>query len=135
MMAGPLPVQVLRAAQFHEFVAPLMEWGTQGEVSYVPSMRTQLVAARTVAEALADLATGPAPETPGAISEVAGPREENLVEAARLLAAHRGGPVRVEPVSDPSNPELTLFESGALLPGPDARLAGPTFEQWLDAAA
>ena len=33
--------------------------GTQGEVSYVPKMRTQLVAARTVAQALADLATGP----------------------------------------------------------------------------
>jgi uncharacterized protein YbjT (DUF2867 family) len=133
MLAGPLPVQVLRAAQFHEFVAPLMEWGTQGEVSYLPNMRTQLVAARTVAEGLADLATGP--ETSGTIAEIAGPREENLVEAARLLAARRGGPARVEPVSDPSLvPELELFESGALLPGPDAQLAGPTFEQWLDAA-
>ncbi len=135
MLAGPLPVQVLRAAQFHEFVGPLMDWGTQGEVSYLPRMRTQLVAARTVAEGLADLATGPAPETSGAISEIAGPREENLVEAARLLAARRRGPARVEPVSDPSLvPELTLYESGALLPGPDATLAGPTFEQWLDAA-
>jgi hypothetical protein len=34
-----------------------MEWGRQGDVSYVPKMRTQPVAARTVAEALADLAT------------------------------------------------------------------------------
>ena len=38
-------------------------------------------------------------------------------------------------MTDPSLvPELALFESGALLPGPDATLAGPTFEQWLDAA-
>src|SRR5207247_4342618 len=59
MLSGPLPVRVLRAAQFHEFVAQLVEWGRQGEVSYVPKMRTQLVAARTVAEALADLATDP----------------------------------------------------------------------------
>jgi uncharacterized protein YbjT (DUF2867 family) len=134
-IAGPFPVQVLRAAQFHEFVGQLLEWGTQGEVSYLPKMRTQLVAARTVAEALADLATGPAPETSGVISEIAGPREESLVDMARLLAARRGDPVRIEPVDNPGVPELTLLESGALLPGPDARLAGPTFEQWLDATA
>jgi len=59
MLSGPIPVRVLRAAQFHEFVAQLVDWGTQGDVSYVPRMRTQLVAARTVAEALADLATEP----------------------------------------------------------------------------
>ena len=61
MLAGPIPVQILRAAQFHEFVAQIVDWGRQGEVSYVPQMRTQLVAARTVAQALADLATGPGP--------------------------------------------------------------------------
>jgi uncharacterized protein YbjT (DUF2867 family) len=37
MLAGPIPVQVLRAAQFHEFVAQLVAWGRQGEVSYVPT--------------------------------------------------------------------------------------------------
>ncbi len=56
MLAGPIPIRILRAAQFHEFVAQMVEWGKQGEVSYVPQMRTQLVAARTVAQALADLA-------------------------------------------------------------------------------
>src|SRR6266511_5376154 len=57
MLSGPLPVRILRAAQFHEFVAQLVEWGRQGQVSYLPKMRTQLVAVRTVAQALADLAT------------------------------------------------------------------------------
>jgi hypothetical protein len=65
------------------------------------------------------------------ILEIAGPREENLVEAARLLAAHRSEQVRVEGVSDPDDPDGALYESGALLPGPDAILAGPTFEEWL----
>jgi uncharacterized protein YbjT (DUF2867 family) len=136
MLAGPIPVRVLRAAQFHEFVAQLVEWGRQGEVSYVPKMRTQLVAARTVAQALADLATGPEPapapgssETP--IPEVAGPREESLVEMAKLLVARRGDPVRIEGVSDPADPDRDLYESGAMLPGPHATLAGPTFEEWL----
>jgi hypothetical protein len=60
----------------HEFVAQLVEWGRQGEMSYVPKMRTQLVAARTVAQALAELATDPesASESSGApIPEIAGP--------------------------------------------------------------
>ena len=135
MLSGPIPVRVLRAAQFHEFVAKLVEWGTQGEVSYVPAMRTQLVAARTVAEALADLATGPGPtETP--FSEIAGPRAESLVEMATLLASRRGLPVKIEGVS---NLVTDLYgeidENGALLPGPGAILAGPTFEQWLDSTS
>ena len=37
--------------------------------------------------------------------------------------------------SDPSDPEPALYETGGLLPGPDAILAGPTFEEWLDEAA
>jgi uncharacterized protein YbjT (DUF2867 family) len=137
MLSGPIPVRVLRAAQFHEFVAQLVEWGRQGEVSYVPRMRTQLVAARNVAEALADLATDPesAPasgSSGAAILEIAGPREESLVEMARLLATRRGDPVRIEGVSDPADPDRDLYETGALLPGPDATLAGPAFEEWLD---
>jgi uncharacterized protein YbjT (DUF2867 family) len=132
MQSGPIPVRILRAAQFHEFVPLFLEWGRQGDVIYVPQMRTQLVAARTVAEALADLVNGsePAPET--SIPEIAGPREENLVDVARLVAARRGDSVRIEVVSDPDDPEQARYASGALLPGPDAVLAGPTFEQWLD---
>jgi uncharacterized protein YbjT (DUF2867 family) len=134
MLSGPIPVRVLRAAQFHEFVAQLVEWGTRGDVSYVPRMRTQLVAARTVAEALADLATEP--ESGGArFSEVAGPREESLVEMATLLASRRGHPSKIEGVSDPADPDHELNENGGLLPGPGAILAGPTFEEWLDSTS
>jgi uncharacterized protein YbjT (DUF2867 family) len=136
MLAGPIPVGVLRAAQFHEFVAQLMEWGTRGEVTYVPRMRTQLVAARTVAQALVDMATGPASApAAGAVVEIAGPREESLVDMARLLVTRRGDSVEVEGVSDPADPDSELFVNGALLPGPDAILAGPTFEEWLDSTS
>ena len=134
-LSGPIPARILRAAQFHEFVAQLTDWGRRGDVAYVPEMRTQLVAARTVAEALVDLAADPdaVPAPAGApIAEIAGPREESLVEMATLLAARRGDPVRIEGVSDPADPDDVLNESGALLPGPHATLAGPTFEQWLE---
>ena len=132
MQSGPIPVRILRAAQFHEFVPLFLEWGRQGDVIYVPQMRTQLVAARTVAEALADLVDGAASAPDASIPEIAGPREESLVDVAKLVAARRGDSVRIEAVSNPDDPEQALYASGALLPGPDAVLAGPTFEQWLD---
>jgi uncharacterized protein YbjT (DUF2867 family) len=123
MREGPIPVRVLRAAQFHEFVQQLMQWGRQGDKTYVPRMRTQLVAARTVAEELVALAVED--DRPG-YEEIAGPREERLVEMAKLIDAG------VEEADDPNNPDADLFADGALLPGPDAILAGPTFADWLD---
>jgi uncharacterized protein YbjT (DUF2867 family) len=141
--SGPVPVRVLRATQFHEFVAQLVDWGTQGDVGYVPAMRTQLVAARTVAEVLASLATGPGAAAPGSAgpgsagpgaaryTEVAGPREERLAEMARLLAARRGYPAKIEEVIDESDPDQELGRGGGLLPGPDAILGGPTYAEWL----
>ena len=132
-LSGPIPVRVLRAAQFHELVAQLVDWGTQGDIAYVPRMRTQLVAARAVAEVLADLVTGSGPAQAPFI-EVAGPREESMVEMAELLAARRGHPGKIEGVSDPADPGRELNENGALLPGSGAILTGPTFEGWLDSA-
>ena len=135
LLSGPIPVSILRAGQFHELVEQLVDWGRQDGISYVPEMRTQLVAARTVAEALADLATGSGPAAasrPGTpIPEIAGPRDENLVDAARLLVAHRGDTVRVEGVSNPADPDRDLYQDGALLPGAHAVLAGPSFADWL----
>jgi uncharacterized protein YbjT (DUF2867 family) len=132
-LSGPVPARVLRAAQFHEFVEQLVDWGRQGQVSQVPKMRTQLVAARTVAEVLADLATdsAPTPKPAEPPVEVAGPREENFADMARLLVTRRGDSVRIEEVSDPDDPDRDVYVNGALLPGPDAILAGPTFEEWL----
>jgi uncharacterized protein YbjT (DUF2867 family) len=131
MLAGPIPAHVLRAAQFHEFVEQLIQWGTRGDVAYVPEMRTQIVAARTVAEALVPLAVAPAlPSSP--YSEIAGPREEWLPDLATLLVVNRGLPLKVESTLDTSDPDAVLSAEGALLPGPDAVLAGPTFEEWLE---
>jgi len=136
LLDGPIPTQILRAAQFHEFVGQLLDWGTQGEVAYVPEMRTQLVAARNVAEALAELATRrDSAEPDAAIPEIAGPRAERLIDVARLLARRRGSPRQVEEVADPDDPDRDLFAGDGLLPGPHAALAGPTFEEWLDSGA
>jgi hypothetical protein len=102
-------------------------------------MRTQIIAARTVAGALAAMATSPpaesaaarAAESAGApIPELAGPRQENLASLARRVAARRGEAVRIEEVIA-DDPDSEAAADGSLLPGPHAKLAGPTFEEWL----
>jgi hypothetical protein len=82
---------------------------------------------------LADLAAEPIPAGAPFV-EVAGPREESLVEMATLLASRRGYPAKIEGVSDPADPGHEINENGGLLPGPGAILVGPTFAEWLDSA-
>jgi uncharacterized protein YbjT (DUF2867 family) len=140
MRSGPIPASILRASQFHEFVGQLVEWGTQGDVSYLPNARFQPVAARTVAQALVDRATDPdwipAPDN-APVAEIAGPREESLIDTAKLLVARRALPLRIEALSNPAwtDQDTELMEAGALLPSPHATLAGPTFQDWLDATS
>ncbi|UBU08497.1 SDR family oxidoreductase [Nonomuraea gerenzanensis] len=130
LLAGPLPVRILRAAQFHEFVGQLLDW-QQGDVAHVPALPSQLVACRAVAEELVALALDaeePAQGTP--IPEIAGPRRETLAEAAALLGARRG--VKVVGVDGSGMPDAGIAAAGGFLPGPHAKLAGPTFQEWLD---
>jgi len=131
---GPLPARIVRATQFFEFIPVMLDWARQGDVIYAPKFRIQPVAARSLAEALADLALDPDTVTPGLpMVDVAGPQEENLVDLAVDLMAARGDSVQIEAVSDPSDPDAHLNESGALLPGPDAVIVGPTFAEWVAA--
>lgn len=130
-LSGPIAVRIVRAAQFHEFVAQLLAWGTRDDVATVPVMRTQIVAARAVAEVIADTAEVSWTGTAEPI-EVAGPREEDMVTLATMLAARRGAPAKVEGARDPDDQDAEMQATGGLLPGPTARLVGPTFQDWLD---
>ena len=137
LLEGPLPVRIVRAAQFHEFVEPLVGWMTQDGVAHLPDMRTQLVAARDVAEAVADAAEEPEIEN-GRITEVAGPRAERLAEVAAALFASRGDATEIRessggPLGQSGDPDTAAYAEGAALPNPGAKLAGPSFEEWLKA--
>jgi uncharacterized protein YbjT (DUF2867 family) len=138
LLEGPLPVRIVRAAQFHEFIEPMVGWTIQDGVANVPEMRTQPLAARVAAEALADAAEEPEVEI-GRITEVAGPRAERLADLARVLFSRRGESVEVREsrqsilVPDPENPDGAAYAEGAALPNPGAKLAGPSFEEWLGA--
>jgi uncharacterized protein YbjT (DUF2867 family) len=133
LLEGPLPVRIVRAAQFHEFFDPFIGWMTQDGVAYLPEMRTQPVAARVVAETLADAAEEPEIEN-GRITEVAGPREERLADVAAALFASRGDSFEIREGRQPGDPDAAAYAEGAALPNPGAKLAGPSFEDWLAAA-
>ena len=45
--------------------------------------------------------------------------------------ARRGTSLRIQGVTDPTDPDDKIWEDGSLLPNPHATLAGPTFEAWL----
>jgi uncharacterized protein YbjT (DUF2867 family) len=139
LLEGPLPVRIVRAAQFHEFVEQVVGWTIQDGVAHVPEMQTQPVAARDAAEALADAAEEPEIEN-GRITEVAGPRAERLAEVAAALFASRGQSVEISEergallTSGPDDPDADAYAEGGVLPNAGARLAGPTFEEWLATA-
>ena len=54
------------------------------------------------------------------------------MELAKRFVLRRGDDVRIEGGSDPNDPDSDLNQTAPLLPGPDAILAGPTLEEWLD---
>ena len=98
-------------------------------------MRTQLVAANAVAEALADLATAAdevwSRRPPSPYRRDRRTREESMVAMATLLAGRTGEPLKIEGVDNTADPDHELYTTDPL-PGPGAILAGPTFEEWLD---
>jgi uncharacterized protein YbjT (DUF2867 family) len=122
VQAGPVPAFVLRSTQFHEFPGQIRDlWGVQDGVWWVPEWQVQPVAVAAMARVLADLALV---DNPPDASEVAGPRQEQLVDMAARLAARRGDRVAVKPAPDDSA-DGRAFAAGALLPGPDATITGP----------
>jgi hypothetical protein len=57
----------------------------------------------------------PSPAADGTISEIAGPREESMVEMARLLVARRGDPMRIEAAGDTGDPDRDLAATDLVL--------------------
>jgi uncharacterized protein YbjT (DUF2867 family) len=113
VLAGPVPARILRVTQFHELVGLLMDMARQGDVIHLPEMRTQIIAARTVAEALAAMATSPE-------AEFAAARAGEAAGAAGRGPARRPGPDRGGEGGRPGQPGCCRWVAA---PGP-ARQAG-----------
>lgn len=127
--SGEVPWTILRATQFHEFAEQIYERATIGPLHVAPTMRTQPIAAREVAEHLVALAeAGPAGRTP----DLGGPREERLVDMVRALARRRGSRAWIPAIPLPGASGRAQRD-GSLLPKPDAVLGTQTFAEWLAA--
>ncbi len=125
--AGGVPWTTLRATQVHEFAGQMLDALSMGGLHLAPVARTQPVAASAVGRRLAELAAG-APA--GRVRDLAGPREERLDEMTRAYARSRGLRGPVVSVKLPGR-QFQSMRAGAALPGPDADLVGPTFDEWL----
>ena len=118
----------------HEFVDQLVGWTIRDGVAHVPEMRTQLVAARVVAEVLADAAEEPEIQN-GRITEIAGPQDERLADAAAMLFTSRRDSFEIRDGRTPGDPRRTAYAEGAALPSPGATLVSPSFKEWLAATS
>jgi len=125
--AGPVPVTILRATQFHEFAAQVMQRVKLGSIRIVPRFRVQTVAARTVGEVAVELAATPPEET---TIDLAGPEQAELVDQARATARRLGLDLRIIATGIPGRAGRDM-KAGALIPSGPARIAGPSFEEWL----
>lgn len=114
---------ILRAAQFLDFPAQMLQWNRQGDVVTLPEMKMQPVAVEEIATVLLALADGT--ETRELV-EIAGPKPEDLGDLVQQLAAHRG-----EGLSIQTQVQSEGMAAGACLPGPGAVITGPDFATWL----
>jgi uncharacterized protein YbjT (DUF2867 family) len=127
VLAGPIPMTIQRATQFHEFAGALVDWVRRDGAAVLPPLLVQPVAAADVGAVLAEIAAG----RPRSIApELAGPEPQDLVDMARRTLAARGESLRLIPswrggFFGPS------CAGEVFLPGPDARLAPTTFDAWL----
>lgn len=129
-LAGGTAATIVRATQFHDFAAMVVGWTRRSGVAEVPPLLVQPIAVRDVADVLTEAAvTG----GHGEVQEVAGPEPQDLVDMARRTLAARGETLRLVPTwRGPLGVEMA---GEVLLPGPRARLAATTFDDWLAAGA
>jgi len=128
VLSGRLPASVLRATQFHEFAAQMLE-RMRGPIVAVPASVNQPIGAREVADALVTLAFG---EPAGLAPDLAGPERQSMVEMVRRLARARGSHRLVVPVRLPGSVGKAMLNGGLLPTGPGPR-GVQTFDEWLSA--
>ncbi|HXH35976.1 MAG TPA: NAD(P)H-binding protein [Plantibacter sp.] len=125
--SGPVPWTILRATQFHEFAQRMFAQFTVGPLSLVPTMRSQPVAAREVAERLVALAEG-APA--GRPADLAGPEVLQMADMVRAYATAVGRKPRILQLPLPGGFGKAMRD-GTILAGPDADHGTQTFHEWV----
>jgi uncharacterized protein YbjT (DUF2867 family) len=124
---GSVPWSILPATQFHDFAEMVTNWTEHDGSATIAPLLVQPVAPADVANVLAEVATG---RPQGRCPDLAGPEPQDLVDLARRIRAARGTSIRLVPTWS----GIFGFDMAGdvLLPGPGARIAPTTFDDWLD---
>ncbi|MET8772684.1 NAD(P)H-binding protein [Streptomyces sp. NPDC004658] len=125
LAAGPVPYSIVRATQFMEFVDDVLSWTTEGDTVRLPATPIQPIAAKDVAEAVAEVAMG-APLN--GRRNIAGPEIFTLDELGRMTLARKGDHRTV--VTDPTAGMFAVVK-GDVLTDPHAQPAPTRYEDWL----
>ncbi|MDQ0753368.1 uncharacterized protein YbjT (DUF2867 family) [Streptomyces africanus] len=120
-----VPYSIVRATQFFEFVAPVMDMSTQDGEVRLPSTRLRPIASADVAAAVAEAAQG---EPSNGIRTIAGPEVHRLDRLGELTLAAK-----------PDGRSVVTDETAGLFAGmPDvltgdgtAHLASTRYEEWV----
>lgn len=124
--AGPIPYSIVRATQFMEFVAPTMDWTTDGEVVRLPATPIQPISAADVAAEVAQTAAG-APLR--GTRNIAGPEVFTLDELGRITLEATGDKRHV--VTDETAGLFAAVKGDVLTAPEGAHLASTHFRDWL----
>jgi uncharacterized protein YbjT (DUF2867 family) len=110
-----LPHSILRATQFHSFVASIFTAQRLSPVVVAPVFPLQPIAVEEVADRLVELA-GSAPA--GRVADIGGPEQKAVPDLARLWARATGTRRPVVPLSLPGKLVAAYRSGAALVPGP-----------------
>jgi uncharacterized protein YbjT (DUF2867 family) len=123
---GPTPYSIVRATQFFEFMNAVVGWTADDKTVRLPAVHLQPIAAADVVDAVVEVSTG-APLQ--GIRNVAGPDVFALDELGRLTLA--AGHDERTVVTDDKAGMFAPVTGDALIAGPDARLAGTHYRDWI----
>jgi uncharacterized protein YbjT (DUF2867 family) len=127
-----LPVTVVRATQFHTRVRGLGQLGARAPVTVVPrGLAFQSCDHRWVADELTTLVAADRPMGYRRASDLAGPERTSIAEVIQLARQAAGKePSRL--ITLPAvGGILQSFAVGSNLPGPDAKIGGIGYRDWL----
>jgi uncharacterized protein YbjT (DUF2867 family) len=125
------PYTIVRATQFFEFVAAIVDSATEGNIVRLPPVDFQPMAAEDVASAVAKAAMG---EPVNGVVEVAGPELFRFDELIQLSLRARGD--QREVVADQRAQYYGAIPGQhALVPAGEAQLGAIRFRDWLGPAA
>ncbi|MBG0851807.1 NAD(P)H-binding protein [Streptomyces spinoverrucosus] len=121
-----VPYSIVRATQFFEFIAPVMDMSTQGAEVHLPSLRLRPIASADVAAAVADAAQG---EPSNGVRGIAGPEVHRLDRLGEITLAAKpdGRSVVVDEAAGP----FGGMPDGVLIGDDTVHTVSTRYEDWL----